>query len=174
MSATETLIPSENNSTKNEENVTPILSIPATPSQPPSENVSLNNDFNLNTSQSSTNSDFVNSNGTENSVNTSVTEPQTTLAQKDIPQNNERVGSASIQKRFSGSRDKCFRCEKALYMLDRIGPAKNNYYHKNCFKCFSCKKQLDIKTYFTNQITLEDKEIYCKLHEPKFKVSLTH
>ena len=54
-----------------------------------------------------------------------------------------------------------------MYSLERIGPIKGNIYHKTCFKCLVCERQLDLKTYYTNQVDLNDRQIYCQSHAPK-------
>ncbi len=63
--------------------------------------------------------------------------------------------------------NKCLRCANQVYALERIGPIKGNIYHKTCFKCLTCERQLDLKTYYTNQINLADRQIYCQTHAPK-------
>lgn len=73
---------------------------------------------------------------------------------------------SSVQH-LSALRDKCLRCNNQVYALERIGPIKGNIYHKICFKCLICDRQLDLKTYYTNQINLEDRQIYCRSHAPK-------
>ena len=65
------------------------------------------------------------------------------------------------------SRDRCRRCQQFVYVTERIGPVKDSLYHKLCFKCLKCDRQLDFKTYFTNSIDLNDKEIYCQSHVPR-------
>ena len=62
---------------------------------------------------------------------------------------------------------RCLRCSNQVYALERIGPIKGNIYHKTCFKCLVCERQLDLKTYYTNQIDLNDRQIYCQSHAPK-------
>lgn len=64
-------------------------------------------------------------------------------------------------------RDRCRRCQQLVYVTERIGPVKESLYHKLCFKCLKCDRQLDFKTYFTNSIDLNDKEIYCQSHAPR-------
>jgi hypothetical protein len=64
-------------------------------------------------------------------------------------------------------RDRCRRCQQLVYVTERIGPVKDSLYHKSCFKCLKCDRQLDFKTYFTNSIDLNDKEIYCQSHVPR-------
>ena len=63
--------------------------------------------------------------------------------------------------------EKCLRCGSQVYSLERIGPIKGNIYHKTCFKCLVCERQLDLKTYYTNQIDLNERQIYCQSHAPK-------
>jgi hypothetical protein len=65
------------------------------------------------------------------------------------------------------SRDRCGRCQQLVYVTERIGPVKDSLYHKLCFKCLKCDRQLDFKTYFTNSIDFNDKEIYCQSHVPR-------
>ena len=67
----------------------------------------------------------------------------------------------------ASSRDRCRRCNQLVYLTERIGPVKESLYHKSCFKCLKCDRQLDFKTYFTNSIDLADKEIYCQSHVPR-------
>lgn len=67
----------------------------------------------------------------------------------------------------AGIENKCLRCSNQVYALERIGPIKGNIYHKTCFKCLICERQLDLKTYYTNQIDLIDRQIYCQSHAPK-------
>ena len=77
------------------------------------------------------------------------------------------VSMLSSAQQISALRDKCLRCSNQVYALERIGPIKGNIYHKICFKCLTCDRQLDLKTYYTNQINLEDRQIYCRTHAPK-------
>lgn len=65
------------------------------------------------------------------------------------------------------TRDRCRRCQQLVYVTERIGPVKSFLYHKLCFKCLKCDRQLDFKTYFTNSNDLSDKEIYCQSHAPR-------
>lgn len=62
----------------------------------------------------------------------------------------------------------CLRCKKTVYQMDKLGPLKDfTFYHQNCFKCLECKTKLTLKTYFNNQQSLDDKEVYCYRHCPK-------
>ncbi len=75
--------------------------------------------------------------------------------------------AGEIHTSSSISRDRCRRCQQLVYCTERIGPVKDSLYHKSCFKCLKCDRQLDFKTYFTNSIDLNDKEIYCLSHVPR-------
>jgi len=102
------------------------------------------------------------------------------LSNKDLIQANFNFFGASTNGNFgysaslmtsaqltAGLENKCLRCSNQVYALERIGPIKGNIYHKTCFKCLVCDRQLDLKTYYTNQIDLNDRQIYCQSHAPK-------
>ncbi|KAL7672981.1 hypothetical protein ACOME3_007856 [Neoechinorhynchus agilis] len=61
----------------------------------------------------------------------------------------------------------CPRCGQIVYPVEKIGPIKGLTYHRVCFKCIKCDRQLDLKTYFTNAEDLQDKQIYCQNHFPR-------
>ena len=85
-------------------------------------------------------------------------------------QNNNIGFSASglsSAQHAAGMENKCLRCGNQVYALERIGPIKGNIYHKTCFKCLICDRQLDLKTYYTNQVDLNERQIYCQTHAPK-------
>ena len=75
--------------------------------------------------------------------------------------------TGSSSSLLTSSRDRCRRCNQLVYVTERIGPVKDYLYHKLCFKCLKCDRQLDFKTYFTNSDDLNDKEIYCQSHAPR-------
>jgi hypothetical protein len=75
--------------------------------------------------------------------------------------------TASSSSLVTSTRDRCRRCNQLVYCTERIGPVKDYLYHKLCFKCLKCDRQLDFKTYFTNSDDLNDKEIYCQSHAPR-------
>ncbi|RNA30847.1 kyphoscoliosis peptidase-like [Brachionus plicatilis] len=77
------------------------------------------------------------------------------------------VAPSLIASAQSIASEKCLRCSSLVYALERIGPIRGNIYHKTCFKCHNCERQLDLKTYYTNQVNLSDKQIYCQSHAPK-------
>lgn len=51
--------------------------------------------------------------------------------------------------------------------LEMMGPVMGYKYHKLCFRCHVCERQLDFKNYRTNLIDLNDREIYCTAHNPR-------
>ena len=62
----------------------------------------------------------------------------------------------------------CLRCDKTVYPTDKIGPLKDyTFFHSGCFRCVECSSKLTLKTYFNNQESNEDKEVYCSTHVPK-------
>jgi hypothetical protein len=84
-----------------------------------------------------------------------------------IPQNYQIFNVVQPNQFSINQTDKCTRCTNLVYPLERIGPIKGFIYHKTCFKCLKCDGQLDLKTYHTNQVQLDDKSIYCRSHAPK-------
>ncbi|XP_067124592.1 hillarin-like [Centruroides vittatus] len=62
----------------------------------------------------------------------------------------------------------CLRCGSIVYQVDKVGPLKDlTYFHHGCFKCLICGTKLTLRTYFNNQQSQEDKEVYCQVHVPK-------
>jgi hypothetical protein len=50
-----------------------------------------------------------------------------------------------------------------------MGPVLGQKYHKLCFRCNTCNRQLDFKSYRTNLDDLTDRNVYCSAHNPKSK-----
>jgi len=66
------------------------------------------------------------------------------------------------------SDNKCLRCGKTVYPTDKIGPLKDfTFFHSGCFRCVECGSKLTLKTYYNNQHSQTDKEVYCSQHVPK-------
>jgi len=62
----------------------------------------------------------------------------------------------------------CLRCDKVVYPTDKIGPLKDySFFHSGCFRCAECDSKLTLKSYYNNQSSNEDKEVYCSQHVPK-------
>ena len=62
----------------------------------------------------------------------------------------------------------CLRCRKTVYPTDKIGPLKDyTFFHSGCFRCVDCSSKLTLKTYYNNQHSQDDKEVYCMQHVPK-------
>ncbi|KAK9498222.1 hypothetical protein O3M35_004083 [Rhynocoris fuscipes] len=62
----------------------------------------------------------------------------------------------------------CLRCGQTVYQVDRVGPLKDfTFFHSGCFKCAVCGTKLTLKTYYNNQHSQDDKEVYCSGHVPK-------
>lgn len=70
--------------------------------------------------------------------------------------------------KLSSYEQRCLRCNKTVYQMDKVGPLKDfTFYHQNCFKCRECGTKLTLKTYFNNQQSSDDHEVYCHRHCPK-------
>ncbi|KAI0987407.1 hypothetical protein GJ496_006614 [Pomphorhynchus laevis] len=67
----------------------------------------------------------------------------------------------------NSTKETCPRCGQVVYPFEKIGPIKGQLYHKVCFKCIVCGRQLDLRSYFTNSVDLNDKQIYCQSHFPQ-------
>lgn len=63
--------------------------------------------------------------------------------------------------------DPCFRCNKQVYQLDKVGPVRRVLYHKQCFRCADCSTSLNLKSFCQNANDKNDKQIYCKKHQPQ-------
>lgn len=80
------------------------------------------------------------------------------------------IGPHSFGRRYkmSSYEQRCLRCQKTVYQMDKVGPLKDfTFYHQNCFKCRECGTKLTLKTYFNNQQSSGDQEVYCHRHCPK-------
>ncbi|CAG5122589.1 unnamed protein product [Candidula unifasciata] len=62
---------------------------------------------------------------------------------------------------------KCQRCGQTVYQQERIGPVNDVIFHKQCFRCCTCGGYVTLKNYWTNQTSVDDKEIYCQTHAPR-------
>ena len=60
-----------------------------------------------------------------------------------------------------------------MYLIDVLqfyisGPLKDfTFFHSGCFRCVECGSKLTLKTYYNNQHSQTDKEVYCSQHVPK-------
>ncbi|XP_063924845.1 F-actin-monooxygenase Mical isoform X10 [Zophobas morio] len=69
--------------------------------------------------------------------------------------------SSKAQEKFNGAQvdtSNCRSCGKAVFQMEQI-KAEKAVWHKNCFRCTECSKQLNVDTYQSNEGTL-----YCKPH----------
>lgn len=135
---------------------------------PPGQ-ISLSNTNNKNTliAQASADSGFDASNNDNTSSFYADSSSKQRLFSPSQSMINVSTNWITAAQQHQATRDKCLRCSNQVYALERIGPVKGNVYHKICFKCLKCDRQLDLKTYYTNQINLEDRNIYCQSHAPK-------
>ena len=107
----------------------------------------------------------------DNNSNNLTTPAKFNLAGETVtippPATTATAAAAASSSSLTSPRERCRRCNQLVYVTERIGPVKDSLYHKLCFKCLKCDRQLDFKTYFTNSIDLTDKEIYCQSHVPR-------
>ena len=62
----------------------------------------------------------------------------------------------------------CQRCGRRVYPLEKIDVGV--LYHRSCFKCKVCRRQLTLKTFqrqFTTPTNNKDKEVFCEKHVPQ-------
>ena len=62
----------------------------------------------------------------------------------------------------------CQRCGRRVYPLEKIDVGV--LYHKSCFKCKICDRQLTLKTFqrqLCSDSSYQKKEIYCSKHVPQ-------
>ncbi|XP_052131552.1 uncharacterized protein LOC113208097 isoform X9 [Frankliniella occidentalis] len=75
------------------------------------------------------------------------------------------VDASKVQKQFNESastspeaQSNCKACGKQVFVMEQI-KAEKAVWHKNCFRCKECSKQLTVDTYSSN-----DGDIFCKPH----------
>ncbi|XP_051800738.1 F-actin-monooxygenase MICAL2 isoform X1 [Acanthochromis polyacanthus] len=67
---------------------------------------------------------------------------------------------SSVRRVFLQSGDKCHRCEKRVYMVERVC-AEGLYFHRECFRCSTCSSAL---RQGAQAFHSEEGKLYCKLH----------
>ncbi|CAH2006940.1 unnamed protein product [Acanthoscelides obtectus] len=72
------------------------------------------------------------------------------------------LDSTKAQEKFNGTQQidttNCKACSKAVFQMEQI-KAEKAIWHKNCFRCTECSKQLTVETYVSHEGNL-----YCKPH----------
>lgn len=71
-----------------------------------------------------------------------------------------------LQMQTRYPQDKCYKCMKKVYPMEKIGPVRDVVYHKGCFRCKECQTILTMKSFFHNQGDTYDLHVYCKSHQP--------
>ncbi|XP_053619303.1 uncharacterized protein LOC128680275 isoform X2 [Plodia interpunctella] len=64
------------------------------------------------------------------------------------------------------SNPQCEKCSRPVYAMERI-KAEKRIWHKECFRCVQCNKQLTVETYQSDHTTLYCKPHFKQLFEPK-------
>ncbi|XP_041803127.1 F-actin-monooxygenase MICAL2 isoform X3 [Chelmon rostratus] len=66
----------------------------------------------------------------------------------------------SVRRAFPPSGDKCYSCERRVYMVERVC-AEGLYFHRECFRCSTCSAALRQGAHAFDS---EQGKLYCKLH----------
>ncbi|XP_013149004.1 PREDICTED: uncharacterized protein LOC106111445 [Papilio polytes] len=64
------------------------------------------------------------------------------------------------------SNPQCEKCARPVYAMERV-KAEKRAWHKECFRCVQCNKQLTVETYQSDHTTLYCKPHFKQLFEPK-------
>jgi len=64
--------------------------------------------------------------------------------------------------------DNCQRCEKRVYPAEKVGTTvRGAVFHEQCIKCAECDQYLTVKTFNTNEVDGQDRNVYCVTHKPR-------
>ncbi|CAH0764736.1 unnamed protein product [Diatraea saccharalis] len=79
--------------------------------------------------------------------------------------------SEKLHKKMKAAADgesnpQCQKCSRPVYAMERI-KAERRVWHKECFRCVQCNKQLTVETYQSDHTTLYCKPHFKQLFEPK-------
>ncbi|XP_022124637.2 LIM domain and actin-binding protein 1 [Pieris rapae] len=76
--------------------------------------------------------------------------------------------SEKLFKKMKASEENptCAKCSRPVYAMERI-KAEKRAWHKECFRCVQCNKQLTMETYQSDHTTLYCKPHFKQLFEPK-------
>ncbi|XP_038219224.1 protein-methionine sulfoxide oxidase mical3a isoform X2 [Zerene cesonia] len=76
--------------------------------------------------------------------------------------------SEKLFKKMKASEEhpNCAKCARPVYAMERI-KAERRTWHKECFRCVQCNKQLTVETYQSDHTTLYCKPHFKQLFEPK-------
>ncbi|XP_068598071.1 F-actin-monooxygenase MICAL2 [Brachionichthys hirsutus] len=70
------------------------------------------------------------------------------------------IKAGSVRRTFPPSSDKCYSCERRVYMMERVS-AEGLYFHRECFRCSTCSSSLRQGVHAFDS---ERGQLYCKLH----------
>ncbi|XP_045507534.1 F-actin-monooxygenase MICAL3-like isoform X1 [Colias croceus] len=76
--------------------------------------------------------------------------------------------SEKLFKKMKASEENpnCAKCSRPVYAMERV-KAERRIWHKECFRCVQCNKQLTVETYQSDHTTLYCKPHFKHLFEPK-------
>lgn len=103
-------------------------------------------------------------NGTQGSPTSNVpATAQAYVAPKSAPV----APNGNGQPKF-GSRDICPRCNKAVYIAEKMNAAGHAWHKTTCFNCKECNKRLESTTLCERESEIYCKTCYSKLYGPKY------
>ncbi|XP_073957998.1 LIM domain and actin-binding protein 1-like [Choristoneura fumiferana] len=76
--------------------------------------------------------------------------------------------SSKLHKKMQAADEnpQCAKCSRPVYAMERV-KAEKRAWHKECFRCAQCNKQLTVETYQSDHTTLYCKPHFKQLFEPK-------
>ncbi|KAH9643925.1 hypothetical protein HF086_016475, partial [Spodoptera exigua] len=94
---------------------------------------------------------------------------QRTIKKKTKSRRHKDEGNISVKMKAATDTDaipQCEKCSRPVYAMERI-KAEKRIWHKECFRCVQCNKQLTVETYQSDHTTLYCKPHFKQLFEPK-------
>lgn len=78
----------------------------------------------------------------------------------------ERLYSQNDDWFFSVADDRCIRCQRRVYPIERVEVGVQ--LHKNCFRCKECNMMLSLHNFILARVDESgEKDVFCKAHAPK-------
>ncbi|XP_072945811.1 uncharacterized protein [Epargyreus clarus] len=104
-----------------------------------------------------------------------VTEQRQVKKKSKSSRRHKEEGSISVSKsseklykkmKAESENPQCEKCSRPVYAMERV-KAEKRAWHKECFRCVQCNKQLTVETYQSDHTTLYCKPHFKQLFEPK-------
>ncbi|XP_026831323.1 myosin-11 isoform X16 [Ooceraea biroi] len=123
------------------------------------------NSFNVSSSKSETK---MKKKKTEDLAANSVTSPNLTRTKKTKKSKKGDLGkeNISVVGQNGDANTNCRSCGKVVFQMEQT-KAEGLVWHKNCFRCVQCSKQLNVDNYESHESTLYCKPHFKELFQPK-------